>query len=138
MGYRRTKKKYRLTFEDEDLAGLEVLMGSLSIAEFMELTEASTAAQAAGDTAGNAVTGLLEKFAGSIVSWNLEDEDGSPVPATFDGVKAQELGFVMSVVMAWMDAVAAVDPTSRASANGTGTFPEVSLPMEPLSLSLPN
>lgn len=136
MGFTRARKKYRLKFEDEELAGLEVVMGSLSIGEFTELTS-SISGGATAETA-DGVTGLLEKFAGSIESWNLEDEEGQPVPATFDGVKTQELGFIMLIVTAWMDAIAGVDPTSRAYANGNGTFPEVSLPMEPLSASRPN
>jgi hypothetical protein len=136
MGYTRTRRKYRLKFEDEELAGLEVVMGSLSIGEFTELTS-SISGGATAETA-DGVTSLLEKFAGKIASWNLEDDDGQPVPATFDGVKTQELDFIMAIVTAWMDAIAGVDPTSRASANGTGTFPEVSLPMEPLSASRPN
>ena len=138
MGFTAPKKKYRLKFEDEDLAGFEVTMASLSIGEFTELTDAFTVAQAGAESAAEGVTGLLEKFASSIVSWNLTDEKGKAIPPTFAGVKTQELGFVMQIVMAWMDAIAAVDPTSRASANGGGTFPEVSLPMEPLSLSQPN
>lgn len=135
MGYKRARKRYRLTFEDPELEGLEVVMGSLSISEFMELTSAVGGVSA---ESADGVTGLLEKFASRIISWNLEDDDDQPVPADFDGVKTQELGFVMAIVTAWMDAIANVDPTSRASANGTGTFPEVSLPMEPLSASRPN
>jgi len=137
MGFQRKKKKYKLRFEDPELEGFEVVMGSLSIGEFTELTDAFTAAQA-GQGAAEGVTGLLEKFAASIDSWNLEDEKGEPVPTTFDGVKTQDMDFIMQVVVAWMDAIAGVDPTSRASANGGGILPEVSLPMEKLSVSLPN
>lgn len=135
MGYKRTRKRYKLRFEDPDLAGFEVVMGSLSIGEFMDLTSMVQADPKEGAASTNR---LLGKFSRSIVSWNLEDDDGRPVPATLEGVQTQELGFIMQVVMAWMDAIAAVDPTSRAGANGGGTFPEVSLPMEPLSPSLPN
>jgi hypothetical protein len=130
MGFTRARKKYRLKFEDPELEGFEVVMGSLSIGEFTDLT-----GMVDGQQSAEGVTALLEKFAGSIDSWNLEDEKGTPVPATFDGVKTQDLDFIMAIVVAWMDAIAGVDPTLRASANGTGTFPEVSLPMEPLSSS---
>lgn len=138
MGYKRAKKQYRLKFEDPDMAGFEVVMGSLSVGELMDLTGSVTAAQtdAAAGAAGNAA--MLAKFAAKIISWNLEDEDGTPVPATLEGVKTQDLGFVMEIITAWMEATAGVDPTSQAAANGTGTLPAVSLPMERLSVSLPN
>lgn len=132
MGYRRNKKRYRLRFDDPEMGGFEIVMGSLSIGQFLDLQAASAAA--ADDTSG--VAALLAKFAAKIISWNLEDDGGEPVPATFDGVKGQELDFILAIISAWMDAMAGVDPTSPASANGTGTFPEVSLPMEPLSPSL--
>ena len=134
MGYKRARKTYRLKFEDPELNGFEIAMGSLTIGQFMDLQAASAAA--ADDAEG--VTALLEKFTAKIISWNLEDDDGLPVPATFDGVKTQDMDFIMTIISAWMDAMAGVDPTSRASANGSGTFPEVSLPMEPVSASRPN
>lgn len=114
-------------------------MGSLSIGEFMNLTNALSEVKEDDDAASQSTTVLmLQRFAKSIISWNLEDEEGIPVPATLAGVQSQELGFITQILNAWMEAMAAVDPKSQPSANGTGTFPEVSLPMETLSASLPN
>lgn len=139
MGYRRNKKRYRLVFDDPEMAGFEVVMGSLSIDEFTKLTSSFAGVTEANPEAGaGGIEGLLKTFAGKIVSWNLEDDDGKPVPASLAGVKTQDMDFIMPVITAWMDAIAGVDPTSRPGANGTGTFPEVSLPMEPLSASRPN
>lgn len=132
MGYKRAKKRYRLQFDDPELNGFEVVMAGLSIGQFIDLQTTAAAADDAG------TTDLLEKFAAKITSWNLEDDDGLPVPATFDGVKSQDMDFIMMIISAWMDAMAGVDPTRQTGANGGGTLPEVSLPMEKLSISLPN
>ena len=133
MGYRRKTKTYRLEFTDPDFEGLVVRAKSLPLREFLEMSD--LASEAARDPAkGSEQTiHLLRRFAGSLVEWNLEDEFGDPVPTTYDGVVGQDYGFILAIIDAWMTAVADVDPTSRASANGGGTFPEVSLPMEPLS-----
>ena len=139
MGFKRAKRRYRLQFDDPELEGFEVVMGSLSIGEFMDLTGSFTKVQGGDAAAGaDSVSSLLTRFSKSIISWNLEDDQGKAVPATLTGVKGQEMDFIMTVVMAWMDAMSGVDPTSRATANGGGTLPEVSLPMERLSVSLPN
>lgn len=138
-GFKRNRKRYRLVFDDPELTGFEVLMGSLTISEFTKLTGAFAGVTADKPEDGvDGVGPLLETFAGKIISWNLEDDDGKPVPATLAGVQEQEMDFIMPVITAWMDAIASVPKAPPAPANGTGTFPEVSLPMEPLSVSLPN
>lgn len=142
MGFKKAKKRYRLTFEDPELAGLEVIMGSMSIGQMLDFQKVVNALQP-GEKKDEAVQQkmvelTLERFAKSIISWNLEDEEGMPIPATLAGVQTQELDFIMPIITAWQEAIAGVDPKSQPSANGSGNFPEVSLPMETLSASLPN
>jgi hypothetical protein len=141
--FRREPKLYLLRFED--YPGFEVTMKGLSIEGFLELAKTAGALQGSDMSAMkpealtvalDSVEGLFSRFAGLLVSWNLDDEEtGDPVPADVAGVRSQGMDFILEIVMAWMDAIAAVDPTSRTAANGSGTFPEVSLPMEPLSPS---
>jgi len=136
MGYRRSPKAYRLKFEDPDLAGLEVTARSLPLGDFLKVAEL------AGTGAGNGMKSagqLFAAFASALVEWNLEDDDGQPVPATLEGVHSQELDFMMTVVMAWIQAMSAVDtPLPGGSPNGVPSALAPSLPMEPRSPNPPS
>jgi hypothetical protein len=132
MGYRKQPKQYRLTFEDPGYAGLEIVMGSLTVGEYTDMLAATQA-----DGADQA--GLMAKMmAGKLISWNLEDEFGNPVEASYEGVEGQELDFIQQIVVAWMTAIASVPPPLPAGSNGSGQYPAASMPMEPLSPSHQN
>ena len=73
---------------------------------------------------------LLKKFSEALISWNLEDEHGKPIPATYAGLLSQEVQFAMEIIRAWMEAIATVPKSSGNKLNGTGTYPELSIPME--------
>lgn len=137
MGYRPKRKTWKLVFADEDMAGLEVAMRSVSVDSMIELAELQAAA-AGGSLDGAGARKLFAGFAAALDSWNVEDEDGSPVPPTLDGVKAQDLDFVMAIVAAWFEAVTSVDPPSAAGSSSGGTLAEASLPMAPLSPGRPS
>ncbi len=122
-------------------------MRGLSIDGFMALAKDAAGMQGLDvaalkgpelEAAMDKVDGLFTRFASSLKAWNLDDDDGRPVGADLDGVRSQDLDFILEVTMAWMDAIASVDPTLPQPANGHGTFPEESIPMEPLSGSLPS
>jgi hypothetical protein len=142
VGFKRKTAEYLLTWpEGHALAGLEVTMRGLSVDALLKVVGASSALQSAGDVAGKAEVagGLFAILARNLVGWNLEDDDG-PVPATADGVTSQDLDFVTDLLMAWVEAVSSVPPTSPpGSLNGvtTATAAELvaSLPMEPLPAS---
>jgi len=78
---------------------------------------------------------LLSRFAAALVSWNVEDEEGEPVPPTLDSIFAEDLGFVLAVIKAWMDAIAGVSGPLAPSLPAGEPSPEASIPMESLSLS---
>jgi|SRR5712664_3947717 len=140
MGYQR--KLYVLKWPDgHELAGLEVTTKGLPVKKLFKLT--ALGEQLSGDT--NAATKvaaaneLFAAFAERLVSWNLED-DGTPVPATLEGVTDQDMDFMIGLVMTWMDEVASVDiPLPQPSPNGvssaTGPDMAASVPMETLSPS---
>lgn len=143
-GYERAPKLYTLKFEDHP--GFEVTMKGLSIDGFLQLT------RLAGKFAGvrlQALTGadleealavietLFIKFAKSLRQWNLI-EQGEPVPATVEGVRSQDFDFILEITLAWMDAIASVDTPLPPPASSPGSSQDLSLPMEPLSPSLPS
>lgn len=133
MGYRRQTKTFRLTWpEGEELAGLEVTMAGLSTGEFLTLSDLADGAVPETDDGRQ----LMEMFATNLKGWNLEDDDGAPIPATFEGVMSNEFTFNTEVIVAWMEAVggALSGPLGQPSSSGSPSL-EASLPMEPLSES---
>lgn len=78
-GFKKQAKLYHLTFEDPDLEGFECITKSISTGDFLEITGLAQAVQA---NPGESDI-LLRKFATALVSWNLEDEDDTPVPAVY-------------------------------------------------------
>jgi hypothetical protein len=148
MGYKRNRA-FRLVFEDPELAEAEIHAKSVPSGDFLKIAELM-ALRDSGDLTREDVANIRQlfgMFAGALVSWNLEDderdEDGKltgrdiPVPATLEGLLTQDFDFVMDVISAWMDAVTGVPDDAPGDlgkdfASGV-TFPEASLPMDPLS-----
>lgn len=133
-----------------ELHGLEVSMRKLSIgkmAAFAGLADLRKQG-VTGTEALRVFDDVTGSIAESLVSWNLtedvdvKDDAGNvvgteekPVPATLDGVRAQDLDFVFELMSAWMDlGVGVSDPLSKSSSDGLPSL-EASLPMEPLSPS---
>ncbi|SRR5258706_5587074 len=136
MGFKREAKLYRLKFEDPELNGFQCLMRSLSIREFRDLATLGDTLQSRGDGTEKAFTALFGLVASKLQEWNLEDEDGQPVPSTLEGIEGQELDFVMQVVTAWMTAIAGVAPPLPESLNSGETSPAVQLHLAEASSSL--
>lgn len=133
MGYKAKKKHYRLKFaEDTDMAGLEVTMTSISTGQMLRLQQLSGMGAAA--TKDPKVFGeMIKIFAGAIESWNLEDDDDTPVPATVAGAMAQDPDFIMAIISAWTMAIVGVSrPLDEPSTSGANAL-EASMPMETLS-----
>lgn len=127
MGFKVKRKVFRLVFKDTDLEGLEVMARSLTTGQLIELQEAQK---------GGMHAAVTTMFAAALVSWNLEDEDGSPVPATLEGVRSMEIDFNNAVIGAWTDAVVGVKaPLSPTSSDGQPSV-EASIPMDVPSVSL--
>lgn len=129
MGYRRPSKQYRLTFEDEP--ELEVLAKSVPIGDLLDImavADRMTTAPAKED-----VEKLFGWFGDRLISWNLETEDGEPVPATKGGLLAQDFDFALRLVLAWVQAVSSVAaPLVTTSTGMTTSSPdpvEATIPM---------
>jgi hypothetical protein len=151
VGYVRKATIYRLIFEDEDLDGLEVRVRGMTTGQLLDLTRA--ASSLVGKVGGqvrvedlapsdmDSMDLLFSSLADALVEWNLEEEvDGAvlPVPATLAGIRSQESAFVFRLVSEWMEAAGGTPGPLGGRSTSGGTFPEVSLPMEPLSAGLPS
>jgi len=121
------------------MAGLEVVARSLSIGEFIKVT--GMADKFSGEDTAAATGGvkdLFEMLGKSLVSWNLEDLYGDPVPADYTGIQGQELDFILAIVNAWISAIADVAPPLPAGSSSPVTSPAESLGLESVSSSLPS
>jgi hypothetical protein len=140
-GYRRGEraKTYRLTFADEQYEGLEIKVRSTSMEGLLDV------AQLGGLDKGNVSAAdlvklrpLFERFVSCVVSWNLEDDHGAPVPVTVEAFTAQDADFVMDTVLAWLEALVGAPGPLGGKSNAGAQFPAGSIPMETLSQSQPS
>jgi hypothetical protein len=143
VGFVRKRNVFRLVFEDDhELAGLIVRVGHLNTGQLLDMTKTATllgevmsgGKMPTGDEVA-AMNLMFDSFSEALVEWNLEREDGSAVPATMAGIREQDAAFILTLITAWMTAAGGVpDPLAGGSTSGE-TFPEASIPMEPLSVS---
>jgi hypothetical protein len=134
MGYKPSRTLYRLRFEDRP--GLEVVAKSTSVEKLMGLMGlVEKVGVLDEDTVGADDFGLVEQvlrgFAEILHSWNVEDEDDRPIPATYEGLITQELPFVMEVVSAAVEAISAAPPPLP-KPSSAGAALEASIPMTPM------
>ncbi len=130
MGFEFSPKVYELKFTDGDLAGLEVTVGSLSIADLlrMDLTF-DGAPDDPVEASARRVETRLEIFTSALRSWNLT-ADGEPVPVDLASVKAQPSSLVLRVIGEWWRVLEAVPvPLPNGSSDTPASDLEQSIPM---------
>jgi hypothetical protein len=126
MGFQRKRKIYKLDFSGTEYDGLEVKVGGLTTGEYLELIMLSAPGV---ESTEDETSGMLKLLARHIKSWNLE-EDGEPIPATFEGIKSNDLPMNMAIIQAWTAALAAVpEDTGKKSVPGDSPLLE-SIPSE--------
>jgi hypothetical protein len=100
MGYRPQRISRKLDFSGTEYDGLEITVRSVPMSVMLDML-ATVGAQE--PTAYRHVTTTL---AYALESWNVEDEEGQPVPAGLDGLLSQDPAFITAVIKAWMTAMA--------------------------------
>ena len=128
MGYRRIPTIYTLDDVPEE-EGLIVRIKSIKVGKLRRLMRL-TSDDSADEEGIDELFTLLQE---SLVSWNLEEEDGTPVPATLEGIEDQETELVMRILETWLDRMtgAPEGDLGKGSASGA-TFPGQPLTMEAL------
>lgn len=134
MGFRPDETHYKLEFEDPALHGLEVTVAEVTTGELITLAELVSEVEGKSNLEkAKSVMRLFSMLGAALVSWNVEDRDGNPVPADETGVRSQKLKFNLAIVHAWMAAMADVDLPLPPGSSGGETSLEPSIPMEPPS-----
>lgn len=129
MGYQR--KTLHITFEDKP--GLEVYARSLSVRKALSLMRDFGDVDLAKLNAvpEEQLEGMFGALASRVVSWTLEDDDGTPLPVTLDALMDWDMDEAVQIFYAWLQKAVSVSfPTGApAQANGTGNPLETSIPM---------
>jgi hypothetical protein len=113
MGYKVQRTGYKVAIEDRP--GLELTIRPMSVDQILEFTElAESVSDLDMDNPGieeiKAFRKVLTEFAELIEAWNLEEDDDTPIPATWDGFKTLGLPFAMELMQASIQAITQAPP----------------------------
>lgn len=137
------RKSFELRWDGGDgdeFDGLVVTMARASVATMLELRVLLDPSREMEDVAqANAeLERACELLAEHLLDWNLQGEDGEPVPCTLAGVRAQDRALLAEILTMWRRAVEGLrPPLPRPSTVGERSA-EASIPMEPLSSNPPS
>lgn len=145
MAYTRKPKVFRVSFEEpHPLAGLTLQTKGLSVKEFaafgLRLADVAQIDAAGSDAQKldelkdliGAIDEVKEMFADALIEWDMQEEDGSPTPATLEGVQSLTDDEFFGIVNEWLTAIGGVDE-SLGKESTLGAVPDLADLMEPIS-----
>ncbi len=135
MGFVR-RKTYDLRFGDPSLGGLQVSIRACDVGTMLEVRTLSRAGFMGLEEANEHVQRMITILTEHLVGWNLETEDGQPVPATEEGLRRQDRELLAEIVTTWRDAVEGVSAPLLMPSPSGGMSAVASIPMETLSEDL--
>ncbi len=122
---------YRLSFSDERLAGLQVVIRSVSIRRRIAFNKIRFTLPTTNEEADRYVSDIYAELADRLVEWNLRDEYGNPVPLTVDGLMDQHDYVTEAIVKAWVEVIDAQPKKEAPVENPTSRdFDPSEIPME--------
>ncbi|MFD5631582.1 hypothetical protein [Streptomyces sp. NPDC127072] len=129
MGFREQPNIIALSFpEGHELHGLEATLKGMGIGEFMSFT--------GWDGSEGANSGkTIERFHEALISWNLEDADGEPIPVGESRNRPHRM--IVTLSNAYVEVLTEVpksDPLPGSSTSG-GPSPAPPIPMTPVGES---
>ena len=114
--FRLPNQTAHLTFEGTQWEGAEVVVRlGMTINMYLEITRL---------VSNNNPIELTQVFGNAmLVAWNLVDEDGTPIPATGDGMNGlPDIALALRIVHLWLEAVAGVSAPLEPQLNGGNTL----------------
>lgn len=137
MGKRRATNTYRLAFDESNpvTAGLEIVCRKPTLDQLFEIAQMGDIklSEALSREGIIRIRNLCGAFPERIIEWNYQDEDGNPLPPTFEVFAAEDYTFQLPVINAWIDLIRA-DP-ENARELGTEKLDITNIPMEEISAS---
>lgn len=133
MGFKAKLKTYLVRFDEgHEYHGAEARLSGMTYGEW----EVAAGLDGGDGDSNGAVS--VQRFVDHLISWNLEDDNGQPLPTTMDAVKQCDKDLIAALNNAWVQSligVHAADPLPESSPSGEPSLVE-SVPMEALSPSL--
>lgn len=124
MGYRKIPRIYTLEFSGEILNGLVVRAKGVKfgrVRRLLALLDDDT------DITDEAIDTVVDELVGNIISWNMEDELGSPVQVSRQALEDLEFTEVMEIVSKWLQEITGPNEELGKDSSSGATFP-VQLP----------
>lgn len=136
-GFTVPRDIYKLEFDGEQYAGIVVRVRAASFGTLLHIDDLFQPKEKTeyADTR-SAVDELHEAFVAHLVDWNLEEEDGTPVPTTVEGLRSQQGSFTNAIITAWRTTPVEVPAPLGQRSNAGEQLEELQIPMEPSSESL--
>lgn len=142
MGFRPEPTVYNLSFQGTPLDGLHVRMSCCTIGEYNEMLRAAASGEEGEEEKVRVTLDLLrdndrilQLFVNHLISWDLEDMAGQPIPTTREGIDSQERTIIAHCITAWQFAMVNVPNLSKPGSNAGETSEEQSLGLGDVSES---
>lgn len=124
MGYRKSPTIYTLaSIKGED--GLIVRMKAIRVGRLRKLMRVVSDDDSQIDE-------MFELLLEGLVSWNLEDENGVPVPTTMEGLEDLEMPTVLGILTEWLENMTGPSEDLGKDSPAGAQFPGRPLTMEAL------
>ncbi len=128
MGFKVPRKTARLEFEGDEFEGMEIICAldlTLGAQEHFEGLQAD-AASATKEEKNAAMRASIDYFAKNCIdSWNLENEDGTPISIAGESFYQFPGWFAVAVMNGWTNAIKKASevggPLAEPSKNGSGS-----------------
>lgn len=137
MGYSKTIRRLEVSLQGHDVYGQDdeypvAYARGKTLAEYLDLM-GLTGSDEADEKRG--IVTQLEEFGDSLTSWNLEDEDGTPIPCTREALFTRvDNDLALALAKQWLDVLGGkVDSPLPQSSPAGELSPVASIPTEVLS-----
>jgi len=127
MGYRKVPTIHTLEFEGE-YKGLIVRMFSTKFGKVRRMLALLEQEDKNDQVMGEVVDLVVE----NLVSWNLEEEDGTPVIASREAIDDLEFDLVMEIINTWLERMTGPDEELGKDSQSGVLFPGQPVTMEAL------
>ena len=135
MGYRRKRKLYDLDLTGTSLEGLTLIMKGLTVEESLNLALLQDMVKEPTKDQIKKTRDLFAMVAEKIERWDLEDDDGQPIPPSPVELLGWDFSDAMLVIDRWQEKVQEVpgplEPKSNDGSKWVG-------PPIPMDIPLPN